>query len=170
MTAEDITACLLRERLPLVGFISSVTRDFHIAEDIYQDVCVKAVARASEYESPLHLMNWARLMGRRRGIDVLRARDGKIVGLSEEMLAALEPVWPHGDEASTPAVEALRKCLERLTANNKEIVRLRYFEGRSGIEVAGALGRKLDTVYQALARIHKTLGECVRQRLAGQPS
>jgi RNA polymerase sigma-70 factor, ECF subfamily len=170
MTAEEITACLLRERLALVGFISSVTRDFHTAEDIFQDVCVKAVARAGEYESPLHLMNWARLMGRRRGIDVLRARDGKIVGLSEEMLAALEPVWPQGDDAGSPALEALRKCLERLTPNNQEIVRLRYFEGRAGAAVAEAMGRKLDTVYQALARIHKTLGECVKQRLASTPS
>ena len=166
MTAEDITSCLLRERLALVGFISSVTRDFHIAEDIFQDVCVKAVGRAGEYESPQHLMNWARLMGRRRGIDVLRARDGKVVGLSEEMLAALEPVWPEGDDAGSPALEALRKCLERLTPNNQEIVRLRYFEGRAGAAVAEAMGRKLDTIYQALARIHKTLGECVKQRLA----
>ncbi len=168
MTAEEITACLLRERLALVGFISSVTRDFHIAEDIYQDVCVKAVARAAEYESPQHLMNWARLTGRRCGIDVLRSRDGKVVGLSEEMLAALEPVWPVADDTGSPAMEALRKCLERLTPNNQEIVRLRYFEGRAGAAVAESMGRQLNTIYQALARIHKILGDCVKQRLAAE--
>jgi hypothetical protein len=27
------------------------------------------------------------------------------------------------------------------------------------------MGRKIETVYQALARLHKTLGECVRTRL-----
>lgn len=166
----DITATLLRERLALTAYIATVARDFHLAEDIFQDVCVKAVSRTEPFESPAHLMNWARVSGRHRAIDVLRTRDGKVVGLSEEMLAALEPVWPEGEAAQGSAtLEALRKCLDRLTPNNREIVRLRYFEGRGGAEVAQALGRKLETVYQALARIHKTLGDCVKQRLASEP-
>lgn len=170
LTPEDITGTLLRERLALTAYISTVTRDFHLAEDIFQDVCVKAVGRASDFDSPAHVMNWARVAGRHRAIDVLRTRDGKVVGLSEEMLAALEPVWPEGDAAqSTPALEALRKCIDRLTPNNQEIVRLRYFEGRAGAQVADAMGRKLETVYQALARIHKNLADCVRLRLTSEP-
>ena len=164
---DQITAALLRERLALTAYIATVTRDFHLAEDIYQDVCVKAVGKGGDFESPAHLLNWARVAGRHRAIDVLRTRDGKVIGLSEEVLAALEPVWPEGEAAqNSTGIEALRQCLDRLTPNNKEIVRLRYFEGRPGQQVADALGRKLETVYQALARIHKTLAECVRQRLA----
>ena len=164
---DQITATLLRERLALTAYIATVTRDFHLAEDIFQDVCVKAVSRGEDYESPAHLLNWARVAGRHRAIDVLRTRDGKVVGLSEEMLAALEPVWPEGEAAQGSAsIDALRKCLDRLTPNSQEIVRLRYFEGRPGQHVADALGRKLETVYQSLARIHKSLAECVRQRLA----
>ncbi len=171
LSPEDITATLLRERLALTAFIATVTRDFHLAEDIYQDVCVKAVGKHGEFESPLHVLNWARVAGRHRAIDVLRTRDGKTVGLSEEMLAALEPVWPAGEAAQgSAALEALQACMNRLTPNNREIIRLRYFEGRTGAGVAGAMGRKLETVYQALARIHKTLGDCVRQRLASEPS
>ncbi len=171
LSPEDITGTLLRERLALTAYISTVTRDFHLAEDIFQEVCVKAVGKGGEFETPQHVMNWARVAGRHKAIDVLRTRDGKIVGLSEEMLAALEPVWPEGEAAQgSPALDALRKCMERLTPNNQEIVRLRYFEGRAGAEVAAAMGRKLETVYQALARIHRTLADCVRQRLANEPA
>lgn len=171
LSPEDITAVLLRERLALTAFIASVTRDFHLAEDIFQDVCVKALGKKDDFDSPQHALNWARVAGRHRAIDVLRARDGKITGLSEEMLAALEPVWPAGEAAQGSAtLEALSKCLDRLTPNNREIVRLRYFEGRAGADVAGVMGRKLETIYQALARIHKTLGDCVRQRLAAESS
>jgi RNA polymerase sigma-70 factor, ECF subfamily len=170
LSPEDITATLLRERLALTAFIATVTRDFHLAEDIFQDVCVKAVGKPADFESPQHLLNWARLAGRHRAIDVLRLRDGKVVGLSEEMLAALDPVWPEGEEAQgSEALDALRKCLARLNPNNREIVRLRYFEGRPGAQVAEALGRKLETIYQALARIHKALADCVRHRLATDP-
>ena len=171
LSPEDITAALLRERLALTAYISTVTRDFHLAEDIFQEVCVKAVGKGGEFESPRHVMNWARVAGRHKAIDVLRTRDGKIIGLSEEMLAALEPVWPEGEAAQgSPALDALRKCMDRLTPNNQEIVRLRYFEGRAGAQVAEAMGRKLETVYQALARIHRTLADCVKQRLANEPA
>ncbi len=169
LSPEDITAALLRERLALTAYVATVTRDFHLAEDIFQEVCVKAVGKSGDFESPQHVLNWARVAGRHKAIDVLRMRDGKVIGLSEEMLAALEPVWPEGEAAQgSPALEALRKCMERLTPNNKEIVRLRYFEGRAGAQVAEAMGRKLETVYQALARIHRTLADCVRQRLANE--
>jgi len=169
LSPEDITAALLSERLALTAYIATVTRDFHLAEDIFQEVCVKAVGKGGDFESPQHVLNWARVAGRHKAIDVLRMRDGKVIGLSEEMLAALEPVWPEGEAAQgSPALEALRKCMDRLTPNNKEIVRLRYFEGRAGAQVAEAMGRKLETVYQALARIHRTLADCVRQRLANE--
>ena len=32
-------------------------------------------------------------------------------------------------------------------------------------KVAEVLGRKVETVYKALSRIHSTLGECVRRRI-----
>jgi RNA polymerase sigma-70 factor (ECF subfamily) len=163
--SEDIAATLLAEQLPLTAYLASVTRDFHLAEDLFQEVCVKAVGRAGQFESPAHVIHWARVTGRNRAIDVLRARDGRYVGLSEELLSTLAGEWPAAatDEA---AHAALGRCLERLTPNNREILRLRYFERQSGAQVAAALGRKLETVYQALARIHKTLADCVRREIA----
>lgn len=167
LSKEEITAVLLAERLSVTAFVSTITRNYHLAEDVFQDVCVKAIGREEEFESALHLLNWAHLVGRNRAIDLLRARDGKYSGLSAEVLDALAVRWPV-DQAGRlrQQSEALRQCLEKLTPNNQEILRLRYFEGRSGGDVARQLGRKLETVYQALARIHKTLASCVQQRLS----
>lgn len=166
LSKEDITAILLSDRLPLTAFIATVTRNYHLAEDVFQDVCMKAMGREADFESAAHLLNWARLAGRNRAIDLLRVRDGKYEGLSEELLESLAIFWPDlqpggGRERQT----ALEHCLELLTPNNRELLRLRYFQGRSGSDVAQALGRKLETVYQALARIHKSLAQCIQQRL-----
>ena len=107
----------------------------------------------------------ARTAARNRAIDLLRARDGKLTGIDEELLEALAAAWPAGQSSEVKQTrEMLELCLEKLTANNRELLRLRYFEGRSGTEVAERLGKKLDTVYRSLARIHKTLGECIRLR------
>lgn len=162
---ETIAAVLLAERLPLTAYFASVTRDFHLAEDVFQEVSVKAVGRAAEFESPAHVLNWSRVAGRNRSIDLLRARDGRYVGLSEAMLATLAAEWPEQAE-SDPMQEALRLCLEPLTPNNRELLRLRYFERRSCAEVAAMMGKKIETVYQALTRLHRALGDCLKHRMA----
>ncbi len=164
LAPEDITATLLTERLPLTAFFASVTRDFHLAEDVFQEVCVKAVARAEKLETTAHVMNWARLAGKNRAIDILRARDGRYVGLSHEMLDLLAAEWPESSRVDSMQ-EALGQCIEQITPKNRELLRLRYFERRNCTDVAAIMGRKIETVYQALARLHKALGDCIRARL-----
>ncbi len=169
LSAEDIATILLHERRALTAFVATVTRDFHLAEDIFQEVCVKAVGRAGEFESARHVVNWARVAGRNRAVDVLRARNGRYEGLSEELLAALAAEWPDPEQVDA-AHAALAYCLEQVTPHNREMLRLRYFERRSGADVAAELGRNLEAVYKALARVHKTLGDCVRARLQTEAS
>jgi len=166
LSSDEMTTFLLKERLSITSFLATVTNNYHLAEDVFQEVCLKAFKREEEFESKAHLLNWAHRVGRNRAIDLLRARDGKYQGLSEEVLEALSSVWQvSGTSTIREMQESLRGCLEKLTPNNRTILQLRYFEGRSGEEVAERLNRKLPTVYQALARVHKTLGDCVRQQL-----
>lgn len=169
LVAEEIAAVLFSQRLPLTAYIATVTRDFHVSEDIFQEVCVKAVSRENEFETAEHLIHWARVVGKNRAIDVLRARHGHYSGLSDSLLATLADEWPRKAQADGLA-EALSACLERLTANNRELLRLRYFERRSCPDVAALMGRKLETIYQALARVHKSLGDCMRARLQHEGS
>ena len=167
LSSEFITATLLAGRMPLTAFFASITRDFHLAEDVFQEVCVKAVARAESFESAAHLMNWSRMTGKNRAIDIMRARDGRYVGLSDEMLALLADQWPHQSPIDAMQ-QALDHCIRQITPNNRELLRLRYFEHRNCAEVAAILSRKIETVYQALARLHKTLGDCIRGRLQAE--
>tara|TARA_R110002095_G_scaffold159024_3_gene137846 strand:- start:423 stop:953 length:531 start_codon:yes stop_codon:yes gene_type:complete len=167
LTREEATAILLEERLALTAYIVTIVRSFHIAEDIFQDTCVKSLLRDELFESREHLLKWSRVLCRNRAIDVIRSRDGKYNGLSEEALSSLSADWPDNqDEGLTDTRGALMFCLEELTANNRRILQLRYFEGRSGIHVAEILGRKPATVYQALARIYSLLERCIQTRLA----
>ena len=94
LAPDQIAAVLFAQRLPLTAFVAAITRDFHLAEDIFQDVCVKAVSRDGEFDSPEHVVNWARVAGRNRAIDIVRARDGRYTGLTVELLDTLAMEWP----------------------------------------------------------------------------
>ena len=61
--------------------------------------------------------------------------------------------------------DALRNCIDGLSEKSRETIRMRYFEGLRGNQVAEKLGRKPETVYKALQRIYVTLAQCIQRKL-----
>jgi RNA polymerase sigma-70 factor (ECF subfamily) len=157
---------LLRERVKLLAYIRSIVRDDHLAEDVFQDVAVLAVRKCDEIRDGGHFLAWMRLTSRHRALKTLRQRQHQRL-LDEALLDRLDEQWAEYDRASSAdLVEALRVCLERLSPYARNLIELRYAEGLSGQRLAEVVDRSLNTVYVTLSRIHRSLGECIRQRLA----
>lgn len=165
LDAKEITTHMLRERVGLTAFIYSVVRNYHLAEDVYQETCLKALEQAGVVESKQHLLRWFRKVARNRAIDVLRARGEKVKQLSDHTLGLLEDDWDTREKARrADLIDALSRCLDALTPRSREVMSLRYFQDRSGAEIAGMTGTKVTSVYQTIARVHKALAECLREQ------
>lgn len=156
-----------RPRLCAVAY--SVVRDPQIAEDIFQNVALKAVTKNVSFEHEGALLSWAMVTAKREGIDWLRKRKPEAVGLEEEVLDFLHREWIGIEVGSGDArMSALKHCLARLPEESRRLLELRYFEGHSCGEVAEIVGIKLDAVYQRLSRLHRQLKLCVDQRLGAE--
>jgi len=166
LTHEEATTVLLQHRLLLNGFVATVVRSFDLAEDVFQDVCMKLLLREEPFESRDHVLKWARVACRNKAIDLIRSRERRQEWISDEDLETLLSAWTDDvDEEASKTLDALAHCLDWLTANNRKILQMRYFEGRSSSDVAEVLGRKPTAVYQALTRIHSLLERCIQMRL-----
>ena len=166
LSQKEITAFLVRERINLTAFIAALTRDFHTAEDIYQELFVQAVGKSDPFQDTTHLLRWSRTVGRTRAINYLQRYRKRQLLLGDELLDLFQEHWPDHQQRDGGAMrEALSSCLERLTPRSREIVRLRYFKALRGIDVAEQLKSKVDTIYKALARIHHQLRDCVRGQM-----
>lgn len=169
----DIMRILLRERDKLFAYIWSIVRDTDLADDVFQDVSMLVIERREEINSESHLLGWVRKAARLKALEALRARKRHPTALSIEALAVLEDHWAAYDSTKTSVmVDALRRCIEKLSPYAKQIVRLRYVEGMPGQNVAETMNRKVDTVYKALTRIHSALRTCVNRQIqeASKPS
>jgi len=149
----------------LTFYIQSIVRDIHMAEDVFQDVCVKAIKHHETFKDSLHLTKWSRRVARNRSIDCLRQKENRNLLLRE---GALELHETHSSEECNDLtfkkLEVLRGCMRKMTPYSREIIRLRYTEELPGTRVASILNRKVDTIYKALTRIHTTLRSCVNRR------
>lgn len=168
---DTVLRLLLKDRAKLHGYIRSIVRDEHIAEDVFQNVSIVAVRKCAEIESHEHFGAWMRKAARFESLHELRRRDIAPVMLDATLLDLLEGSWSRQESAHTADVgNALRDCLESLSPYARQLVSLRYAAGKSGQKLADAVGRSLNTVYVALSRTHRLLADCLRRRMGEEDS
>ena len=132
-------------------------RDAHIAEDIFQNVALKALAKEVAFDSDGALMSWAFIAARREGIDWLRRQKMRRSAWTRPSSSCSRQSGPVNRLAKLEAeAAALRDWLSELPAESRELLKMRYFDGQrcgcSRIPQHQA-GRHL----QAALRLHQAL-------------
>ena len=165
LTTEVIIRTLLGARPRIAAGLWLLVHDVHLAEDLFQEIVVRAVDGRSSFSSAEELLGWARVTGRNAALNLLRDRGRERTFLKDELLNSIEEGAPREPGKDGARNEALRECIESLPDRSRAILDRRYFAGRSGEEVAQDLHMTREAVYQALLRIHQALGRCVQSKL-----
>jgi RNA polymerase sigma factor (sigma-70 family) len=165
LEADAVVQVLLRERLRITAVATLIVRDVHAADDIFQQVVLSALEHRARLRDPDHLLAWSLRAARHRAIDLARKRS--LRPLPDDVLDLIESPWagPAGPEVSDQ-VEALHRCLGKLAAPARDLLRMKYDDGLPTPVIANRLRRTVDAVYQNLSRIHRSLRDCVRQETA----
>ena len=156
----------MKSRTRLSAAAWMVVRDTHTAEDIFQNVALKAMTREVSFETESALLSWAFISARREGIDWLRRHQLEALGLDEEILNLLDREWQAAPSLPSGAkIEALQECLASAPEGARRLLKLRYFDGCNCEEVAGQMGLGLNVVYKRISRLHESLRQCVEGKL-----
>lgn len=163
---KKLVRVLISHRVAVMAYIRSIVQDDQLAEDVFQDVCVLAYQKQGQIRDEEHLMGWLRVTARYESLKALRAQASSPLQFDSSLLDLLDGHWARSGEIPCPErLRALRHCLEKLSANSRQLVKLRYVDGITGEDLARVLNRKLNTVYVALSRTHRALAECVQRQM-----
>ena len=169
LTQDNTVQALLAERPKFLAAAWGMLRDVHAAEDVFQDLLVKALRHDEGFESVDHLLAWSWQVAGNRAREILRKQKSKALILDDAVLELLaEQTRQRDSNVVAQRSEALADCLGKLTTNAQQIVKLRYVEGMRAIDVAQQLGRKVNAVYVSLSRIYRTLAECIERKIAAE--
>jgi RNA polymerase sigma-70 factor (sigma-E family) len=133
----------------LLRMATLLCADPHAAEDVYQETLHRLAARWSRIDSP---KAYCRRVMHNLVIDQARAQRRQLP--ESRLFATHDGSDPQSGDAAT-AVElrpALLAALGTLTAQQRAIVVLRYFDDRSETEVADLLGVSPGTVKSTASR------------------
>jgi RNA polymerase sigma-70 factor (ECF subfamily) len=128
------------------GYLLAALRNRAAAEDVFQEVFLQAWRRADTYD-PLRgeLRTWLLVIARSRALDHHRRRIPEPHDPASGSLTVLEP------DASSETDELLESwrfagLLERLPEQERDLLRRRFYEGRSQTEISRETGIPLGTV------------------------
>jgi len=140
-----------------------LTGDHHHAEDLLQTALVEAARRWERLDEP---EAYVRRVLYTRNISAWRRRR-----LTEVSLGALDAPAPHADSDTRLA---LADAMVSLTAKQRTVLVLRYFEDLTEVQTAAALGVSVGTIKtisrQALARLRTQHPHLARLVGAGDPA
>ena len=164
---------VVRFQRPIYSLILRMVRDTGQAEDLAQEVFVKAFGALENFDRSRKFSSWLFKIAHNAAIDQLRRRELETVPLET-------PVDEHPDllavladrQGETPEAALARRSLARaieeavgcLRPRYREVVILRFQEGLAYEEIAAVTGLPLGTVKTHLFRARKALSKHLAAR------
>lgn len=153
-------ALLVTRHEPLVrGLARRFTRGEAEAQDVVQDVFLRAFDQLATLREPARLRPWLARLAVQRGLTLGRRRKVETAALPR---LAREEATADAAPETTEERARLLAALDELPAETRAVVVLRYLEGLDAPRIAEALGLSPETVRQRLSRALRLL----RERLA----
>lgn len=166
--SQDAFGTLVRRyERPIVGLVLRMVRNRAIAEELAQEVFVKAYSRLETYDQRRKFSSWLFKVAHNATIDHLRRRRVDTVPLETpdeerqllETLADETGSGPEGETLRHELAHALELAMGELRPEYREVVVLRFRQGYSYDEIAEITGLPLGTVKTHLHRSRKRLAE-----------
>src|SRR5215204_7101444 len=161
--ADALRFLYLRYAGNVYGYVCSIVRDEHEAEDVTQHIFAKLPAALARYEPRLVPFSaWILRVAHNAAIDHVRTRRPVPC---EEVRCGAGPDYAAGRERFAD----LRLALAALPAEQRDVIMLRFLVGLTPREVAERLGRSEDAVHGLQHRGRRRLRREL-QRLDGAPA
>lgn len=136
------------------------------ASDLVQQTCLSAFRQIGEFQGtePAQFAAWVRQIHERNIQNAIRNQlqtqkrgDGREEFLAGHDLDAANQITPSRDAMRREDAALLLEALDRLPEEERDVLRLRYFDGRTLIQISEDLGITKDAVVWAMQKGMKRL-------------
>lgn len=167
---SEETRLVMQHRTALYSYIFSCVRDHTDAEDILHDVCVIAIESFEQLKEKESFFPWVREIAFHQVLAHLKKKK-KETPFNPHVVAALADAVNQVEQKQSRLNfrDAMMKCLDKLPAQSRELIMMRYDDSESGIAgIASQSGKSVHSIYSRLKRIKTVLRDCVAKQLASE--
>lgn len=143
--------------------VSRIVTRLEDAEEVYQDVFVKALHKIDTYDdSQATLATWLSRIAYNESLNFVRGKKPNIVYLDDRDTSI--DTWEAPDDAppDEQTIEQLEQALAMLPPHEQAIVSMFYYDNQSLADIAYVTGSIPSTVGSQLSRIRKKLYRIIK--------
>ena len=175
---EALEELIRRCKADLFGYIISIVGRHDAAEDIFQETFLKFALRPGLYKDKYRFRSWIFTVARNETLDYIRKQaslrevsmscstddgigdtEGSVfLGLKED-----DSLRPDGQLENANIRQEIRKALDALPYEQREIFYLRHYSGLSFKEISEMTGEKMGTLLSRMSRTATALREALEK-------
>lgn len=157
---------IARHQAALHAYIISLMPGVDGVDDVLQETNLVLWEKRKTFREGTNFRAWACQIARYKVMSHRR----KLINLGHQMLSEeLAEELAHECEAGQPEMDermaALKKCLDRLGENERQLIDHRYFSEARLEKLAERTGRGVDSLRVSLFRIRAALKKCITSEL-----
>ncbi len=152
----------------LYSFILARTGNCDVTDDIIQETIAVMWEKFDQFDIGTNFTAWGIGIARRQVLKYYNQLDNKVLRFNDKVLEILDELSVQRESKITDHLEILRKCLGKLSDNNRHLLQLKYDQDLNIKSIAKCVGRPVQGMYKAMSRIHNALLHCVKRGINQQ--
>lgn len=152
-----------RHHVRLYRYLVRLARNDALAEELVNEVFLTVWQKADSFQGQSAVSTWLFSIAHNRAISALRKRSDDALDESAAAMIADEADDPETVAMKADKGAALRRCLDRLSAEHREVIDLVYYQEKSVKEVAGIVGIPENTVKTRMFHARQRLSALLRE-------
>ena len=150
-----------RHHRPLFRYFVSMNRNRELSEDLVQDVFFRMLRYRASYDPAQSFTAWMYQIARNASVDQAQKRKAEVIGIDEFDDRRAEPVspaaGPEENASKNQDLALLRRALDRLPSEKRELLVLSRFQNLKYDEIATILECEVGTVKVRVFRAMRAL-------------
>jgi len=148
-----------RHNRSLFRYFVSLNRNRELSEDLVQDVFFRMLRYRASYDSNQSFTAWMYQIARNANVDQAQKRRAEVIGIDEFDDRRDESAGPAEVAEKNQDVTILKRALDRLPSDKKELLVLARFQDMKYEDIASLLGCEVGTVKVRVFRAMRALEE-----------
>jgi RNA polymerase sigma-70 factor (ECF subfamily) len=149
----------------IYGFIASLLPNLVDADDILQETSLVLWQKFDQFRIGTDFVAWACRVAQLQVLKFYEKQGRSRLRFDLETLEAIAKETLAMGPLLEARHQALAKCLDEMTARDRDLLQRRYANDSSPQQIAEQVGRSIHAIYKALSRIHDGLFTCIRGKI-----
>jgi RNA polymerase sigma-70 factor, ECF subfamily len=168
--SDEFVRLLTASQRRLYAYIFTILADSTAANEVLSDANNTLWEKRSEFQLGTDFIGWALSVAYYRILAYQKQRRSDRLVFDAELLEGIAEAAKLASADISERQSALVKCLEKLTAQERQLLNFRYKSGMSLENLARHRGKSVNAIAQALYRLRTALMECINRTLEAEPS